>query len=116
MNIVFKYFVDDVREVVAFGTVTIVVFTLVVGFGDGYVKPCPCFLNVLRNFGQIREFQWSSILFDEVHYGDSMEFKIVVAVELELFRGEVESLVDEVNVLVFHDCFWFVLKEDCKCK
>jgi hypothetical protein len=32
-----------------------------------------------------------------------MELEVVVAVKLEFFRREVKSLIDEVNVLVFHD-------------
>ena len=116
MHIVLQYFVDHMGEVVTLGAITIVVFALVVGLGDGYIEPGACFLNVLRNFGQVREFQWGPVLFDEVHHGDSMEFKVVVAVKFEFFRREVKSLVDEVNVLVFHGSFLFFLEKVCKGK
>jgi hypothetical protein len=44
------------REVVAFGAITVKVFALVICLGYGYIEPRSCLLDIFRDFGQVGKF------------------------------------------------------------
>jgi hypothetical protein len=95
LNTVFKYLLQDVLEVGAFGAVAVGIGPVVVGFQDSTLKVKPGFLDFFCNDRQVREPERGFVGFDQLHEVEVMEIELILN-DFETFRGKLKALGKEV--------------------
>jgi hypothetical protein len=90
-------------KMIALGTITEIIVSFVFEFSQSPVKQIPCFFDLIPNFGEIYESKGGSMLFYEMFQGNPVKGKIPVP-QVKSLLGEIITLLDEVEVGVFHLC------------
>jgi hypothetical protein len=97
---VFDRLFQNVAKVVAFGTIAVLVLAIVIERFHGPGEQIARLFDLGANFGQIGEFQWSAILFNEVHEWYTVEHQITIDIDIKPFLWEIKGLIDQIEVSV----------------
>ena len=84
-----------------FGAVAIIVGAVVVGLGYCDIEHTLGALYLRGDFGQISNLERSAVLLDDLHQRDVVEVEFAIFCA-ELILREIEGLVDQIVVFVFH--------------
>ena len=71
-------FSDDMVKVIAFCTITKMVFPFICIVFDGPVEEIPGFFDLIPDFWQINKSEWCSMFFDQVFQRNTMESEVAV--------------------------------------
>lgn len=93
MYLMVQCFVDHMVEVVAFGTIAVVISTRIIVFFNGPVKQVPGFFYLVANFWKINKTERGPVFFNEMVHGYSMEGQGAIP-QIKSFLGEVIGLLD----------------------
>jgi hypothetical protein len=96
---VFQRFLHHVGEVAAFGAVTVMVLAGISLAAHGPAEEISGLLDLTADARQVSQFHRGPIFLDQVNQGDVVERKVSVF-QVETVLGKVESLINEVKVLV----------------
>jgi hypothetical protein len=84
-------------EVVAFGTITVIVIAFVLVLFDGSVEQVATLLDLIANLRKIDKAKRSTVLFDQMLQGNSVEAEISVF-KIKAFLWKVKALFNEVEI------------------
>jgi len=99
MNSTLNGLFQDKGKVRTLRAVTIVIIALIIYSIHAGSKPVSRPIDVLGNLREVSKLQRSTVLSDEFHEGNSVEFKLIFRIDLKFLLGKFERLVDEVAVL-----------------
>ena len=91
------------------GAVAIVIGTLVIDLRHRYVEHAFGAVDLLGNLRQVGDRERRSVLFAEFHERNIVEIQLEILYR-ELVLREVERLLDQVDVLVFHKALRMVVR------
>jgi hypothetical protein len=89
------------REVRAFGTIAIVIITIVLMPFNSIVKHLLGLIDLLTNFRQIRKLEGRTILVYQCLYIQPVELEIIIFYS-KAFLRKIEGLMYEVGICVVH--------------
>jgi hypothetical protein len=95
--LIFQSFLHDEGKVGRFGAVTIGVFTIVFKPFNGAVKRRLDEPDIFADSGQVRQFQGSAVLLDDIHQGNIVKQQFVVAY-LKFPLWKLEGLLNQLAV------------------
>jgi len=90
---VIEGFVDDMAKVATFGTITIIVFALIIIGFYGLVKEVFCFLDLISYPWQISQSEGSAVFVNEVFEGKIVKSQVVIS-EIKTILWKKVRLVD----------------------
>ena len=100
MHLMFDCFLQNVAKVVAFGTIAVLVLAIVIERFHGPREQIARLFDLSANFGQIGEFQWRAVLFNEVHEWYTVEHQITIDIDVKPFLWKIKGLIDQIEVSV----------------
>ena len=92
IHFMFQGLIDHMKKMIAFGTVTKMIFAFITIVFYGPVKQIPWFFNLIANFRQIDKPEWGTMLFDQMFQGYTMKSQIPVS-QVKSFLWEVVGLL-----------------------
>lgn len=110
MDIILQRFIQNIREMRAFGAIAIGVAAFVMHFFHRLGKELFRISDTLRYYRQIRQFKRGSVLLHNRHQVDAMEEEIILF-HLKSFLREDKGLVYEVVIVILQ---WLALLFDSK--
>ena len=101
MDVVLEGLMHHEGELGALGAVAVVVLALVIGLGHGHLEKTFGPLDLGGNLGKVGKLERSTVFLNDFHEVDVVEQQVAVCYH-EFVLREVEGLVNQVDVLVFH--------------
>lgn len=101
VDLVLERLFEHEAEVRTFGAVAIVVAAPVIDLGHRHVEDLLGPLDLRTDLGQVGDLQRGPVLFDDVHQRYVVELETAVH-HGKFILGELESLLDEVDIFVLH--------------
>ena len=101
MHVVLQGLVYHEGELGTLGAVAVMVFALIIGLGHSHLEQALCPLDLRGNLGKITDFQRRAILLDNLHEVNVVEHQVSVHYH-EFILREIEGLINQVDVFVFH--------------
>jgi hypothetical protein len=84
-----------------FGTVRVIVISLITEVHDGFPKPAFCTLDIVGDLRQVVKLERGAVFVDQAHKVNTVKKQAVFAQEKFILR-EIKSLLDQVYVFCSH--------------